>query len=57
MEVGRGDLARGLLVIWLAFVLLGVVIKGLLWLAILRALLFVVAAVVCYVKREVLKER
>jgi uncharacterized membrane protein len=41
-----------LLVIWLVFVVLGFVIKGLFWLVIVGAVLFVGTAAVGYVKRK-----
>jgi hypothetical protein len=40
-----------LLVIWLVLALLGVVIKGLFWLAIIGIVLFVVTVIVGYIKR------
>jgi hypothetical protein len=43
-----------LLVIWLACVVLGVVIKGLVWLVIIGAVLFVATGVIGFVKREAL---
>ncbi|WIX77224.1 hypothetical protein QRX50_38390 [Amycolatopsis carbonis] len=41
-----------LLVVWLVCVVLGVVIKGLFWLVILGAVLFVATAVIAFVKRK-----
>ncbi|MDT8913161.1 hypothetical protein [Amycolatopsis sp. PS_44_ISF1] len=41
-----------LLVIWLVCVVLGFVIKGLFWLVIVGAVLFVATAVVGFVKRK-----
>ncbi|HEX3732589.1 MAG TPA: hypothetical protein VHU91_06695 [Mycobacteriales bacterium] len=41
-----------LLVIWLVFIILGAVIKGLLWLAVIGVLLFVITGIVGFVKRE-----
>jgi hypothetical protein len=46
-----------LLVIWLACVLVGVFIKGLVWLVIIGAVLFVVTGIVGFVKREALGRR
>ena len=46
-----------LLVIWLAFVLIGALIKGLLWLLVIGAVLFAVTAGVGFVKREALGRR
>jgi hypothetical protein len=43
-----------LLVIWLACVVLGIAIKGLVWLVIIGAVLFVATGVVGFVKREAL---
>jgi hypothetical protein len=43
-----------LLVIWLVCVLLGVIIKGLFWLVVVGAVLFVVTGLVGYIKREAL---
>ncbi|WP_162834136.1 hypothetical protein [Amycolatopsis circi] len=43
-----------LLVIWLVCIVLGVVIKGLFWLIVVGAVLFVATAVVGFVKREAL---
>lgn len=50
-------LLAALLVIWLVFVVLGIVIKGLVWLLIIGAILFVGTAVVGFVKREALGRR
>ncbi|MEO7131018.1 MAG: hypothetical protein ABIZ07_06550 [Dermatophilaceae bacterium] len=44
-----------LLVIWLVFIILGAVIKGLFWLAIIGAVLFLATAGYGWVKREVLR--
>jgi hypothetical protein len=44
----------GLLVIWAVLVVLGVVIKGLFWLIIVGAVLFVATGVIGFVKREAL---
>ncbi|WP_166902185.1 hypothetical protein [Mycobacterium sp. DL440] len=41
-----------LLVIWLIFILLGVFIKGLFWLVVVGAVLFVATAIVGWVKRN-----
>lgn len=45
-------LILALLVIWLVLSVLGFVIKGLLWLAVVGIILFVVTAAWGYVKRE-----
>ncbi|MEU0797458.1 hypothetical protein ABZ342_45970 [Amycolatopsis sp. NPDC005961] len=42
----------GLLVIWAVLAVLGIVIKGLFWLIIVGAVLFVATAVIGFVKRE-----
>jgi hypothetical protein len=44
-----------LLVVWLACVVLGIVVKGLFWLLVIGAELFVVTGVVGFVKREALR--
>ena len=44
-----------LLVIWLAFAIVGAVVKGLAWLLIVGVVLFVATAVVGWVKREALR--
>ncbi|MDJ0363007.1 hypothetical protein [Rhodococcus sp. H29-C3] len=41
-----------LLIVWLVFVVLGVVVKGLLWLAIIGIILFVATAVWGWLKRK-----
>lgn len=41
-----------LLIVWLVFVVLGVVVKGLLWLAIIGIILFVATAVWGWFKRK-----
>lgn len=46
-----------LLVIWLVCVLLGVFIKGLLWLLVIGAVLFVATAAFGWIKRETLGRR
>ncbi|MEQ0558520.1 hypothetical protein ABJI51_05530 [Amycolatopsis sp. NEAU-NG30] len=46
-----------LLVIWAVLVVLGIVIKGLFWLIIVGAVLFVVTGVIGFVKREALSHR
>jgi hypothetical protein len=46
-----------LLVVWLVFVVLGFVIKGLFWLVIVGAILFVATAIAGYVKREALARK
>lgn len=47
----------GLLVIWAVLAVLGIVIKGLFWLIIVGAVLFVATAVIGFVKREALGRR
>jgi hypothetical protein len=47
----------GLLVIWAVVAVLGIVIKGLFWLIIVGAVLFVATAVIGFVKREALSRR
>ncbi|HEX4226775.1 MAG TPA: hypothetical protein VHZ97_30710 [Pseudonocardiaceae bacterium] len=46
-----------LLLIWIACVLVGVLVKGLFWLIVVGAVLFVATAVVGFVKREALGRR
>ena len=46
-----------LLVIWAVLVVLGIVIKGLFWLIIVGAVLFVATGVIGFVKREALGRR
>ncbi|WP_188317116.1 hypothetical protein [Solihabitans fulvus] len=46
-----------LLVVWLVFVVVGVVVKGLAWLLFLGLVLFVVTGVVGWVKRSALGRR
>ena len=46
-----------LLVIWLVCIVLGIAVKGLVWLVVLGAILFVATAVVGFVKREALGGR
>ena len=46
-----------LLVIWLVLVILGAVIKGLLWLLVIGAVLFVVTAAFGWIKRETFGRR
>jgi hypothetical protein len=46
-----------LLVIWLACVVVGIAIKGLFWLLIIGAILFVATGVIGFVKREALGRR
>jgi hypothetical protein len=43
----------GLLVIWLILAVLGLVIKGLFWLFVIAAVLFVITAIVGWVRRRV----
>ena len=50
-------LILALLVIWLVLSVLGFVIKGLLWLAVVGIILFVVTAAWGYVKRETFGRR
>jgi len=44
-----------LLVIWLVCAVVGAVVKGLVWLLVLGAVLFVITAVVGWMKREALR--
>jgi hypothetical protein len=44
----------GLLVIWAVLVILGIVIKGLFWLIIVGAVLFIATVAIGFVKREAL---
>ena len=44
-----------LLLIWLAFIIIGAVVKGLFWLIIIGAVLFVATAIYGWVKREALR--
>ncbi|MEW2500948.1 hypothetical protein ACQPXB_19415 [Amycolatopsis sp. CA-161197] len=46
-----------LLVVWLVCVVLGVVIKGLFWLVVVGAVLFVATAVIGFVKRRTVGSR
>ncbi len=41
-----------LLLLWLAFIIVGSLVKGLLWLLVVGAVLFVITAIVGFVKRE-----
>lgn len=50
-------LLAALLLIWLVCVVLGIVIKGLFWLLIIGAVLFVATGAVGFVKREALGRR
>jgi hypothetical protein len=43
-----------LLIVWLVVVVLGIAIKGLFWLVIIGAILFVATGVIGFVKREAL---
>ncbi len=45
-----------LLVIWLVLAVLGFVIKGLLWLAVVAAVLFVATAAIGWVRRKALNK-
>jgi hypothetical protein len=47
-----GGLIVALLVIWLVLTVLGLVLKGLFWLAVIGAILFVVTAVMGFVRRR-----
>ncbi|WIV59241.1 hypothetical protein [Amycolatopsis nalaikhensis] len=47
----------GLLVVWVALVVLGMVVKGLFWLVIVGAVLFVATGVAGIVKRGALNAR
>ncbi|WP_372662293.1 hypothetical protein [Amycolatopsis kentuckyensis] len=47
----------GLLVVWAVLAVLGIVIKGLFWLVVVGAVLFVATAVIGFVKREALGRR
>lgn len=44
-----------LLLIWLAFIVIGAVVKGLFWLIIIGVVLFLATALYGWVKREALK--
>jgi hypothetical protein len=44
-----------LLLIWLAFIVIGAVVKGLFWLIIIGIVLFLATALYGWVKREALK--
>ena len=44
-----------LLLVWLACVVVGVVIKGLFWLLVIGAILFVATGIIGFVKREALR--
>lgn len=46
-----------LLLVWVACIVLGVVVKGLVWLVVIGAILFVATGVVGFVKREALGRR
>ncbi|EOD65146.1 MULTISPECIES: hypothetical protein [Amycolatopsis] len=46
-----------LLVVWAVLVVLGIVVKGLFWLIIVGAVLFVATGVIGFVKREALGRR
>lgn len=45
-----------LLVVWLVLAILGFVIKGLLWLAVVAAILFVATAAIGWVRRNALNK-
>jgi hypothetical protein len=53
-DVDMVGLLALLLVVWLVVVVLGVAIKGLFWLVIIGAILFVATGVIGFVKREAL---
>ncbi|MEU3454631.1 hypothetical protein ABZ671_13635 [Micromonospora sp. NPDC006766] len=42
-----------LLLVWLALVIIGLVVKGLFWLFVIGAILFVVTAIIGWVRRRV----
>jgi hypothetical protein len=44
-----------LLLIWLAFIIIGAVVKGLFWLLIIGAVFFLATALYGWVKREAIK--
>lgn len=46
-----------LLLIWLAFIVIGIAIHGLIWLLIIGAVLFIATSLVGFVKREALRHR
>ena len=46
-----------LLVIWLAVIVVGIAVKGLIWLLIIGVVLFVATGVIGFVKREALGRR
>jgi hypothetical protein len=52
-SAGMVGLVVGLLVIWLILAVLGLVIKGLFWLFVIAAVLFVATAIVGWVRRRV----
>jgi hypothetical protein len=47
----------GLLVIWAVLVVLGIVVKGLFWLIIVGAILFVATGVIGFVRRKAVGNR
>jgi hypothetical protein len=53
-DIGMLGLLALFLVVWLVVVVLGIAIKGLFWLVIIGAILFVATAAVGFVKREAL---
>jgi hypothetical protein len=52
-SAGMVGLVVGLLVIWLILAVLGLVIKGLFWLFVIAAVLFVATAIIGWVRRRV----
>jgi hypothetical protein len=52
-SAGMVGLIVGLLVIWLILAVLGLVIKGLFWLFVIAAVLFVATAIIGWVRRRV----
>ncbi|MEV8518113.1 hypothetical protein [Dactylosporangium sp. NPDC051484] len=46
-----------LLLVWLAFIIVGVAVKGLFWLLVIGVILFVATSVIGFVKREALGRR
>ncbi|MER7007814.1 hypothetical protein ABT297_32885 [Dactylosporangium sp. NPDC000555] len=46
-----------LLLVWLAFIILGAAVKGLLWLLVIGVILFVATSVFGFIKRETLGRR
>lgn len=46
-----------LLVIWIVFIIIGAVVKGLFWLVIVGAVLFLATAAYWWIKRETFSDR